>query len=246
MSLRQFRCDLHIHSCLSPCAELDMYPRAIVARALEAGLDIIAISDHNASENTEYVIKAARGTRLTVFPGMEITSREEVHILSLFEKPEPLAALQEIVYRSLPGVNDEDAFGCQAVVNDRDEVEFLSERLLIGSTTLSIEEIVETVHGLGGAAIAAHIDRESFGIIGQLGFIPATVRFDALEVSRRTGIAAARRMFPELADYTFISSSDAHRIEDIGLGSTLMLLEEPTLAECLMALEGLRNRRIAE
>ncbi|OPL14494.1 MAG: hypothetical protein AVO39_08970 [delta proteobacterium MLS_D] len=246
MSLRQLRCDLHIHSCLSPCAELDMYPRAIVARALEAGLDIIAISDHNASENTEYVIKAARGSRLTVFPGMEITSREEVHILSLFEKPEPLAALQEIVYRSLPGVNDEDAFGCQAVVNERDEVEFLSKRLLIGSTTLSIEEIVETVHGLGGAAIAAHIDRESFGIIGQLGFIPATVRFDALEVSRRAGVAAVRHMFPELEGYALISSSDAHRIEDIGRGSTIMMLEEPTLAECLMAFAGRGGRRILD
>jgi len=245
-ALKKYRCDLHIHTCLSPCADLDMYPRALVAGSIKAGLDVIGICDHNAAENAGYVMSAADGKGLTVFPGMEITSREEVHILSLFENVEPLYTLQKIVYEALPGVNDETVFGCQAIVNEHDEVEGVSEKLLIGSTTLSLETIVETVHDLGGIVIAAHVDRESFGIIGQLGFIPDTLSLDALEVSYRTNPAEFMKKFPELSRYPFITSSDAHRIEDIGRAYTVLEIRQPTIEECLKAFGGSAGRRIVE
>ncbi len=244
--LKEFRCDFHIHSCLSPCAELEMYPSALVARSLERGLDLIGICDHNASENVRYVIKAAEGTALTVLPGMEITSREEVHILGLFEKIESLLRLQEIVYRALPGVNDEDIFGCQAIVNEDDEVEGFNERLLIGSTTLPLRAITEAIQNLQGIAVAAHIDRESFGVFGQLGFIPDDVRFDALEVSYRTDVQTMRKQYPELAGQPILQSSDAHRIDEIGRASTTLLLAEPTIAELKKALAGREGRWIVE
>ncbi|MDD5474983.1 MAG: PHP-associated domain-containing protein [Syntrophales bacterium] len=246
MSMREFRCDFHIHTCLSPCAELDMYPRALISRSIEADLDVIGICDHNASENVKYTIEAARGTSVKVFPGMEVTSREEVHLIALFDNTESLVDLQKIIYLSLPGTNDEAVFGCQAIVNDRDEVEGFNERLLIGSTTLSINDIVHTVHRLEGIIIAAHIDRESFGIIGQLGFIPDNVHLDALEVSYRTGISAARNMYPELANHSFISSSDAHRLEDIGRTSTILRIREPSVKEFKMAFERHDGRAIVE
>ena len=85
LMLKGFRCDLHIHTCLSPCADLDMYPTALVEKSLASGLDVIGICDHNASENVQYVIEASRGKPVHVFPGMEITSREEVHVIALFE-----------------------------------------------------------------------------------------------------------------------------------------------------------------
>ncbi len=245
-ALKKYRCDLHIHTCLSPCADLDMYPRALVAGSIKAGLDVIGICDHNAAENAGYVMSAADGKGLTVLPGMEITSREEVHILSLFENVEPLYTLQKIVYEALPGVNDENVFGCQAIVNEHDEVEGVSEKLLIGSTTLSLETIVETVHDLGGIVIAAHVDRESFGIIGQLGFIPDTLSLDALEVSYRTNPAEFMKKFPELSRYPFITSSDAHRIEDIGRACTVLEIRQPTIEECLKAFGGSAGRRIVE
>ena len=157
--IREFRCDFHVHTCLSPCADLDMYPRAVVAMSLARRLDIIAICDHNTSENVPYVIRAAKGTGLTVFPGMEIMSSEEVHVLALFDKQENLVMLQDLVYRNLPGKNDEERFGCQAIVNEHDEVEGLSERLLIGATVLPLQRIVSEIQGLGGLAVAAHIDR---------------------------------------------------------------------------------------
>jgi PHP family Zn ribbon phosphoesterase len=244
--IREFRCDFHVHTCLSPCADLDMYPRAVVAMSLARRLDIIAICDHNASENVPYVIKAAERTGLTVFPGMEITSSEEVHVLALFDKPEPLIPLQELVYRHLPGKNNEELFGCQAIVNEHDEVEGLSEWLLIGATTLPLQRIVSEIHTLGGLAIAAHIDRESFGILGQLGFIPDGLALDALEISRRTGLVEARRRYPELARFPIVESSDSHIITDIGKGITRALLEEATISELRMAFEKKGNRCILE
>jgi len=244
--IREFRCDFHVHTCLSPCADLGMYPRAIVEMSLARHLDVIAICDHNASENVQYVIKAAEKAGLAVLAGMEIMSREEVHILALFDTMEDLYMLQDLVYRHLPGKNDEDSFGCQAIVNENDEVEGLSDRLLIGTTELSLQQIVDKIHSLRGLAIAAHIDRESFSILGQLGFIPRDLPLDALEISRRTGLAKARRLYPELAEFAFIESSDSHLITDIGKGVTRAFLKEATTSELKMAFQKKDGRCILE
>jgi 3',5'-nucleoside bisphosphate phosphatase len=243
--IRAFRCDLHVHTCLSPCAGLDMYPSAVVGRALAEKLDVIAVCDHNASENVPYVIRAAQGHKLVVLPGMEITSREEVHLLSLFDSMEGLGRLQEIVNSHLPGQNDENRFGCQAIVNELDEVEGFNDRLLIGATELALADLVRHIHDLGGIAVASHIDRESFSVISQLGFVDPDIPLDALEVSRRTGLAEARKRYPELAGYPFLTSSDAHRCDEIGKGYTAFLLEEPSVHELKMAFSGRGGRRIA-
>ncbi len=243
--IRAFRCDLHMHTCLSPCAGLDMYPSALVGRAVAEKLDVIAICDHNASENVPHVIRAARGHALVVLPGMEITSREEVHLLALFDRMDFLQRLQDIVYSHLPGINDESRFGCQAIVNELDEVEGFNNRLLIGATEVALADLVRHVHDLGGIAIASHIDRESFSVISQLGFVDPEIPFDALEISGRTGLARARRKYPELANYPFLASSDAHRIEEIGKGFTEFFLEEPSVHELKMAFSGQAGRRIA-
>ncbi|MFB3925529.1 MAG: PHP domain-containing protein [Syntrophales bacterium] len=244
--LREFRCDFHIHTCLSPCASLDMYPRALVEKCVSERIDAIAVCDHNASENVPYVIRAAQGKTLVVFPGMEITSSEEVHVLALFDNLEGLYEIQERVYGALAGENNEDVFGCQAIVNEQDEVEGFNPRLLIGSTSLSLQEVVSGIHSAGGLAIACHIDRESFGVIGQLGFIPADVRFDALEISHRTGLESARAMFAEFSGYAFIESSDAHRLEDIGRGVTRICMKEASIAELKLAFSRKGNRRVLE
>jgi 3',5'-nucleoside bisphosphate phosphatase len=243
--IRAFRCDLHMHTCLSPCAGLDMYPSALVGRAVAEKLDMIAICDHNASENVPHVIRAARGQELVVLPGMEITSREEVHLLALFDRMDGLQRLQDIIYSHLPGENDEKRFGCQAIVNELDEVEGFNNRLLIGATELALADLVRHIHDLGGLTVASHIDRESFSVISQLGFVDPEIPFDALEISGRTGLASARRNFPELANYPFLASSDAHRIEEIGSGYSEIFLEEPSVHELKMAFSGQGGRRIA-
>ncbi len=244
--LRAFRCDLHVHTCLSPCADLDMYPRAVVEKSIAEHLDIIAICDHNASENMQYVLTLAEGKPLTVLPGIEITSSEEVHLLALFDTLEDLKKIQDVIYKHLSGTNREEVFGCQAIVNDQDEVEGFNDKFLLGATKLPLLEIIHQVHGFGGLAIASHIDRESFSVISQLGFIDPDIPFDALEITRHTGIQKARVKYRELARYPFIESSDAHFIKDIGQGVTTIFLERGTIAELKMAFEHQGGRYIQE
>ncbi|HPW68456.1 MAG: PHP domain-containing protein [Deltaproteobacteria bacterium] len=244
--LKIFRCSLHVHTCLSPCGDLDMHPRALVDEALAQGLDIIAVCDHNSSENVPYVMRAARGTALCVIPGMEICTREEAHVLALFGEQAQLSLLQDYIYANLHGLNDEDAFGLQPIVNETGEVEGFNERLLIGAADIPLEDLVGRIHEYSGLAIAAHIDRPSFSVIGQLGFIPPHVPFDALEISARLGIRGGRERFPELSGYPFITSSDAHFIPDIGAACTRMVLKEPCFAEVAMALKRQEGRYIEE
>jgi 3',5'-nucleoside bisphosphate phosphatase len=242
--IRAFRCDLHVHTCLSPCADLDMYPTALVRRAVEEGLDLIAICDHNASENVPYVIRAAVGKNLAVLPGMEVTSSEEVHVIALFDEMDPLQRLQRVVYDHLPGKNDERRFGCQAIVNEFDEVEGFNERLLIGATELPLDDLIRRVHELGGITIASHIDRESFSVISQLGFVDPGIPFDALEISRMTGLVVARKRYPEFERYPFVLSSDAHRIDEIGKGYTEIRLAMAAVCELKLAFAGREGRRM--
>lgn len=244
--LKVFNCDLHIHTCLSPCAELDMHPQNLVQKAQERKLDIIAISDHNASANVPYVIAAAAGKNLQVIPAMEITTSEEVHLLAYFASLDDLEKMQAVIDQHLFGENDETRFGVQAIVNEQGEVEGLNHQLLIGATDLAIDEIIHSIHRLGGLAIPAHIDRESFSILSQLGFISDHFHFDALEISRLTGLGQGRVHYNDLSRYPFITSSDAHFLKDIGTSTTRILLEKPTFAELKMALLQQEGRHILE
>lgn len=244
--LKVFNCDFHIHTCLSPCAELDMHPKALVERALAAKLDVIAICDHNSSENVPYVIRAAQGKNLKIFPGMEITTSEEVHLLAIFDSFLDLAGLQKVVYQHLAGKNDEERFGVQAIVNENGEVEGINDKLLIGATDIPLNDLLKYLHTLNGLAIAAHIDRESFSVLSQLGFIDESIDFDALEVTPLTGLKQARVKYRELSNYSFIMSSDAHYLKDIGTAMTKIMLEEPTFSELKMAFARQNGRHVLE
>ena len=228
---RWFKTDLHVHTCLSPCADLTMSPRKIVAEVLRQQLDIIAITDHNSAENVSAVRMAAAGSAVVVLAGMEVCTVEEAHVLAVFDNPESALALQALVFDHLQGENNPDVFGLQVIANEADEVEGFQEKLLIGATDISLEETVQTVHRLQGLAIAAHIDRESFSVIGQLGFIPETVRFDALEISTNISNEEAGTRFREYAAYRFVRNSDAHFLDQLGKNATGFLLEQPTLQE---------------
>ncbi len=222
-----------------------MHPKALVQKALEKKLDMIAITDHNASANVRYVMAAA-GKHLQVIPAMEITTSEEVHLLALFRSLSDLLKMQAIIDQHLFGENDENRFGVQAIVNEQGEVEGLNNQLLIGATDLAIDDIVDTVHRLEGLAIPAHIDRESFSVLSQLGFIDDSSHFDALEISKLTGLERGRVQYGDLSRYPFLTSSDAHFIRDIGTSITRVLMEAPTFDEFKMALSGQNGRRIME
>ncbi|MBP1711350.1 MAG: putative metal-dependent phosphoesterase, family, partial [Deltaproteobacteria bacterium] len=190
--------------------------------------------------------KAAAGKNIQIIPAMEITTSEEVHLLALFGSLSDLMKLQTIIDQHLFGENDETRFGVQAIVNELGEVEGLNNQLLIGATDLAIDDTVDIIHRLGGLAIPAHIDRESFSVLSQLGFIDEHAHFDALEISKLTGIRQGRLRYQELNRYPFVTSSDAHFIRDIGLSTTKILMAQPSFAELITAFSGQDGRRIME
>jgi PHP family Zn ribbon phosphoesterase len=242
--MKRFRADLHVHTVLSPCAEVEMIPPFIVQKALEQQIDLIAITDHNASANVSAVQKAAAGTSLTVLPGMEVQSREDVHLLALFETLDSLGAWQTQVDASLPNLsNRPDFLGEQFVVDETGEFVRSESRLLSTSIRLSIDEIFERVHALGGIVIPAHVERTIFGLFPTLGLISEKWKLLALEISRRTTPEKAAAAFPAIQKYPLIQSGDVHHLNDF-LGTTIFTLAAPTLLEIRMAFGHIDGREV--
>lgn len=243
--MREFKADLHIHTCLSPCAEREMTPHLIVKEARKKDLDMIGICDHNSSDNVLSTKKAAKKSGLGVLGGIEISTREEVHILALFDDEESLMTLQRIVNESLSGRNEERVFGEQLVLNEEDKIVGRNTRLLIGATELPIERVVGFANSLGGLVIASHADRDSFSIISQLGFVPKGLKLDALEISTNVSLKDFNERFNNFSKGTsLVSFSDAHRLRDIGKSTTNFFMAEPTVPEIKRAIAGLDGRKI--
>lgn len=241
--LKEFRADLHIHTCLSPCADIEMSPSAIVKTACEKGIDIIAVTDHNSAENIEAVIRAAKGKGLTVIAGMEVSTVEEVHMIALFESSASLMKLQDIVYSNLlPGENNPEFFGEQVVADEEDTVLGFNDRLLISATNLTVKSLVDIIHSLGGLSIASHIDKEAFSIISQLGFISEDMGIDALEMSPQISFENARQLYSDYESFVWLSSSDAHRLDDIGKRTTIFRIDIPTFEEVVYAVKNINGR----
>lgn len=222
-----------------------MIPPLIVLEALERGIDLIAVTDHNASANVGAVIAAAAASDLVVLPGMEVQTEEEVHVLCLFDTQEQLASWQAQVDASLPSLqNNPDFFGEQFVVDATGEFIRREDRLLLTSTSLSIEETFRRVAALGGLAIPAHVDRKAFGLLQVLGFVPPGLPVAALEVSRHVQPGQAGQRYPQVRGYPLIRSGDAHRLDEL-LGANEFQIEAPTVAEIRLALQGEAGRSLA-
>jgi hypothetical protein len=177
-----------------------------------------------------------------VLGGFEITTREEVHILGLFDRDEAIMAMQSVIYENLSGENDENSFGEQLIADEFDRVTSRNKRLLIGAVSIALEDIVKMIHASGGVAIASHIDREGFGIIGQLGFIPEGSGIDALEVSQQSLVHSLQFTVYSIP---LVSFSDAHYLHDVGKNRTKFIMENPDIPEVRKALLNQCGRRIS-
>lgn len=242
--LSTFRADLHVHTVLSPCAAVEMIPPIIVAEALKCGIDLIAITDHNHSANIEAVQQAAQGTPLTVLPGMELQTKEEVHTLCLFDTLEQVMDMQKIVDNHMPNLkNDPEFFGEQFVVDASGNFICRVEQMLLVSCQLTMKEASEIVDRLGGLFIPAHVDRVKFGLLPVLGLLPTDITFSALEISRHIDPESARKQYPQLRTHTLIQDGDVHFRQDF-LGSSFYTITEPSIEEIRQALTGKNGRNI--
>lgn len=194
-----------------------MTPRLIIKKAKEKGIDIIAITDHNSAENVSCAKAIGEKEGIFVIRGIEATTKEEVHILALFDNDTNLFSFQERLYLDIPLIKDE-GFNDQVVVDENDFVLGFNKRLLVSATGLSIEETIAIIHSLDGIAIAAHIER-TFGLVAQLGFIPEGLELDGIEAKGK------------------IASSDAHFLQDIGARYTIFDIEKPGINQIKYALK---------
>ena len=232
------RADLHIHSCLSPCGSLEMSPSAIVERAVQQKLDLIAITDHNSGLNCTALkrICEARGD-IKCFYGMEVTSTEEVHLLTLFDELDSLLDFSSFIYDHLPPIkNNPDAFGDQVYVDEDENILGEVDKYLGSGVDLSIDELEEETHSRGAVFIPSHIDRDLYSMISQLGFLPPG-NYDAVEFYRhslRRGIDTGEIL--KKHSYPVITNSDSHFLDGIGTAGFNIEIDNCSVEDLRIAL----------
>jgi PHP family Zn ribbon phosphoesterase len=242
--LKTYRAELHVHTVVSPCADIEMIPPLIVQEALAREIKLLAITDHNTGANVGAVKQAAAGADLAILPGMELQTREEVHLLCLFDTMTQLKAWQVQVDAHMPLLeNNIDFFGEQFVVDETGEFIRRETQLLLTSANMSLKEAVIGVMDLGGLAIPAHVNRQAFSLIANLGLVPTDVPFEALEISRHITPAEACQKFPQLKGFPLIQNGDVHRLNEF-LGATFFQLAAPTIAELRLAFLNRNGRSV--
>lgn len=243
--MRKYRADLHIHTILSPCADLDMSPDRIVQLAIKRGLDIIAITDHNSTLQCATVKKHAEGTDLLVINGCEVNSREEVHALCLFEDDYTRNKFQRFLDHYLPDIpNRPDRDGHQLVVDQQNNITKEFPYHLTNPLDIDLETIEKQTHQLNGIFIPAHVDRPITSIYSQLGFLPKELKVDGMQISKNISESAVRSHFDIPEEITLIKSSDAHYTNDIGSGATSFYMYEKSFQELKWALNQKNGRSV--
>lgn len=231
--MNQYRADLHIHSVLSPCASLDMSPSRIVEQAVAANLNIIGITDHNATLQCALVQQLAAQHQIYTLLGAEVTTREEIHCLVFLPDLPTLQLFQDFLQNKQNRVAyNPEKMGYQLVVDENELIMHEVDYWLHTALSVSINELQQFVHSLQGIFIPAHIDRPRFSLTSQLGFIPPDLVADAFEISQ----FAQPDKFPKYAHKTFIRNSDAHFPELIGSHITIFEMNALNFEEIKMAL----------
>lgn len=235
--MRLYKADLHIHSALSPCGDLEMGPGNIISQGISRGLDIISLTDHNMSENC-IALKIAAESRIFFIPGIEVSTMEDIHVLVYFASLTDSLRFQDILSRHFPPVkNVPEKFGYQVVVDSNENIIRMEDRLLISPVNLELENVIETARGFDTMIVLSHIDSDSFSITSQLGFIPEGLNIDGVEIQKRESESMADSL-----KYPAITSSDAHYPGDIGRRYTEFYIKEPTLKELKLALKSYGGR----
>ena len=215
--MQKYRADLHIHTVLSPCADLEMAPKQIVEQAQKAGLHIIGITDHNSTLNAKVIRDLAREKGILVLMGAEVTTKEEVHCLAFFENDEALDTFQNYLEENIMRVPNTDGhFGYQPVVDANENVLQMVPYYLTSALKKGISSVQKYVYELGGLFIPAHVNRPLNGLFSHLGFVPENLQFDAMGITGKTSEKHVRKHYALENKISLIYNSDAHFLDQIG------------------------------
>ncbi|MCK8060586.1 MULTISPECIES: PHP domain-containing protein [unclassified Fusibacter] len=231
--------DLHIHSALSPCAEPEMTPNNIVNMSVIKELDFIAITDHNAIENVQAALEVAEELPIIVVPGIEVQTKEDVHILCLFKEFSSLKSFYEELICNIQKIpHDTKKFGDQNILNADDQVIGTLTHSLYASIQLSVDEIIERAIGCGGGVIPCHLDRASYSMIANLGFIAPDLPIRSVEFSPACDPIEFTKRHLYLRKYEMLINSDAHELVNISEPVHHIDVEEKTIEALFKALFG--------
>ena len=226
--------DLHIHSCLSPCGDMDMTPNNLVNMAKLLGLDVIALTDHNTSRNCRAAMEVGREIGLLVIPGMELTTAEDIHAVCLFPDLEKALKWDEYVdSHRIKVKNRPEIFGRQVIMNSADEETGEIEQLLLPATEIGIMDAHRIVGEFGGICYPAHIDRDSLSILSVLGEIDENCGFTTAELADISKLPQLKQQHPILEKMNIITCSDAHYLQNMRDAENTLELKELT-AECVL------------
>lgn len=231
--------DLHIHSALSPCAEDDMTPNNIVNMSLIKGLDIIAVTDHNSAKNVKAVMQAAKGKDIVIVPGIEVNTKEDIHVLCYFDSLENALMFDDWLYDRLVVIPfDKNKFGNQLIMNENDEVIGIEEKFLHQGAYAGLDEIIKAADLMGGIAVPAHINREANSLLNILGFIPKNKLITAVELSRFLKMPDS-----DLTNYHMLYSSDAHSLGLILERESFIDIEGKNIKSFIKYLKSEKNKK---
>ncbi len=243
--MQSLRADLHIHSVLSPCGGLEMSPNSIMQRLKQLGIQWLAITDHNSMANCPAYQKVAEKEGLFFTWGVEIQSVEEIHLLAYFDDFSSAEKFNTELYESLfPLENDPDFFGDQVIIDENENILRVEPRALINSSEWNLNTVVEKVQAYNGLVVPAHIDSSVNSILSQLGFIPEVPQFQLFGISACLDVKNWVQDNPYFKDKVFLRTSDAHYLNDIGKGYSIITVEKPSVQELFLAAKGCGRRKI--
>jgi len=234
--------DLHLHSCLSPCADVTMLPREMTRRLASRGIQVASLTDHNTACNVGVFQRVFQQNGILLLPGIEATTAEEVHLLCYFETLHALWAFSRALFASYPRIaNDPQRFGCQLICNERDEYVGQFPFLLSMASSLRLDELSGLAERLGGVVVPSHLDRH-YGLLYQLGMATPEMQFTTYEITHRINI---EKILPNLPGHPqIISNSDAHNLDSMSAPRFVLEIEELSVHEVLTALRHERGRKV--
>jgi len=233
--------DFHVHSCLSPCGEEDMTPQNIAQMMALAGYEVIAVADHNSTRNCKGVVEASAQVGILAIPAMELCTREEVHVLCLLPDLMASGLFTDYVYTKLPDTkNRADIFGSQLCMDAEDQLLGGEGKLLISATDIGIYEVYNLVKSFGGTAVPAHVDRQSFSILSNLGFYDPAMQFPVIELTADCDSQAFRQTHG--ISLPHITNSDAHSLDRIPDPKRKIRLQDRSARGVIEAIEASREK----